>query len=625
MPTSFSSQLQEKLRAASSSHTTPGKLGSEGVNARSQPADAGANPSAPVVGLFIGTRRGMGVDYCGGSIGMKGVMCVVPGGGCSIQSHSLKKASLPDELNSDEKVVLLRSTKQDAVVLNRWWRKSAVDHVLDVVMTDTMSEEEWELTLAQPVATNAECVQLFQERVRSSEFAVTPRKKKQRYADDFVIDQPDEGWVKLSPGKSDESSDGNAFGSNLEVLKRRISEQTADANAFKSTIGSDVDMVEMEIAKLRNLMGARPSGALTLWEEFERMSLEVVSVTASQVSASKQLEESASEAARTVVQEEILSGDVYELLEPGYSFAARNTTVGSKVHGDVLEHRLQALESRSGSSVRTTQPSGSADRVAELERSLASAMTAISELKEITLSHKAELERTQAALATDHVTMNGETFASPLVVSAYVLKHRIAGSVLWFDAVSLCQIASHDVMDHTQALSEHANAKKAGYDNPLTAQIATSFQLTLPSLFGGSSGKSAVELGSSHPLPIFKTYVSWDDNSSTSARFTLETILVTVRDSLNTVITQSECSPQAQLLIRGMLQNSAMFLEKLFQFMQRFYCELTVVHKTDEVESWHLVASLVMQVFLDLAKVRGPARFVNVTVTKDIDVASTFM
>ena len=60
-------------------------------------------------------------------------------------------------------------------------------------------------------------------------------------------------------------------------------------------------MVEMEIAKLRNLMGARPSGALTLWEEFERMSLEVVSVTASQVSASQQLEESASSAARTAV------------------------------------------------------------------------------------------------------------------------------------------------------------------------------------------------------------------------------------------------------------------------------------------------------------------------------------
>jgi hypothetical protein len=152
------------------------------------------------------------------------------------------------------------------------------------------------------------------------------------------------------------------------------------------------------------------------------------------------------------------------------------------------------------------------------------------------------------------------------------------------------------MLDHTQALNEHANAKKAGYDNTLTAQIVTSFQLTLR-----------------------------DDNSSTSSGFILESILITVRYSLNTVIIQSECSPQAQLLIRGMLQNSAMFLEKLFQFMQRFYCELTVVHKTDEVESWHLVASIVKQVFLDLAKVWGPVRFVNVTITKDIDVASTFM
>ena len=59
--------------------------------------------------------------------------------------------------------------------------------------------------------------------------------------------------------------------------------------------------------------------------------------------------------------------------------------------------------------------------------------------------------------------------------------------------------------------------------------------------------------------------------------------------------------------------------------MQRFYCEITIVHKTEEIEQWHLVASIVKQVFLDLAKVRGPARFVNVTITKDIDVASTFM
>ena len=103
---------------------------------------------------------------------------------------------------------------------------------------------------------------------------------------------------------------------------------------------------------------------------------------------------------------------------------------------------------------------------------------------------------------------------------------------------------------------------------PLAAQIATSFQLTLPSLFGGSSGKSAVELGSSHPLPIFKTYVSWDDNSSTSSHFILESLLITVKASLNTVIIQSECLPQAQLLTCGMLQDSATFLEKLFQFMQ---------------------------------------------------------
>jgi hypothetical protein len=111
----------------------------------------------------------------------------------------------------------------------------------------------------------------------------------------------------------------------LEVLKRRISEQTADANAFKSTIRSDVDMVEMEITKLRNLMGARPSGALTLWEEFECMFLEVVSVTASQVSsASQQVEEAASSAARTVIQVFIPSLPGYFRVTPSQTTSTSN-------------------------------------------------------------------------------------------------------------------------------------------------------------------------------------------------------------------------------------------------------------------------------------------------------------
>ena len=84
--------------------------------------------------------------------------------------------------------------------------------------------------------------------------------KKQRYAEGFLSTT-----VKLFPGKSDESSDGNTFASNLEVLKRRISEQTADADASKSTIGSDVDMVETEIAKLRNLRRSHIMGGIRMY------------------------------------------------------------------------------------------------------------------------------------------------------------------------------------------------------------------------------------------------------------------------------------------------------------------------------------------------------------------------
>ena len=37
------------------------------------------------------------------------------------------------------------------------------------------------------------------------------------------------------------------------------------------------------------------------------------------------------------------------------------------------------------------------------------------------------------------------------------------------------------------------------------------------------------------------------------------------------------------------------------------------------------MASIIKQVFLDLAKVQGPARFVSMTITKDSDITSTFM
>ena len=79
---------------------------------------------------------------------------------------------------------------------------------------------------------------------------------------------------------------------------------------------------------------------------------------------------------------------------------------------------MQALESRVGSSVGT-MPAGYADRVvAELKQALALAQMAISKLKGITLSHKADLDRTEAVL--------------PLIMSQCMEKRSLPHQGCWY-------------------------------------------------------------------------------------------------------------------------------------------------------------------------------------------------
>ena len=165
-----------------------------------------ATASGPTVGLFLGNRRGIGINFCGGSVGSSGIrMCVapcIPGGGgrCNTKAHT-KKVSFPNELDPVEDGVFLLLPNCEVIRTDKWWRASFVGPVIDSHRQMTRSVEDWEvlLNMSSP-SMEPERVRLFDERVTQTRVGLTPRAKPTRY---HSVLSPELGvgnvWVDVSP------------------------------------------------------------------------------------------------------------------------------------------------------------------------------------------------------------------------------------------------------------------------------------------------------------------------------------------------------------------------------------------------------------------------------------------
>lgn len=110
-----------------------------------------------------------------------------------------------------------------------------------------------------------------------------------------------------------------------------------------------------------------------------------------------------------------------------------------------------------------------------------------------------------------------------------------------------------------------------------------------------------------------------------SQRAILEGLLDNTEESITTVVHSSDLSDHAKSLVTRFVSITSAFVVKLFAFMSRFYHELTVTYNTAAKESWHLVCSIVKQIFVDLALVRSRAKFITVGKTANETVASTYL
>ena len=158
------------------------------------------------------------------------------------------------------------------------------------------------------------------------------------------------------------------------------------------------------------------------------------------------------------------------------------------------------------------------------------------------------------------------------------------------DVVSILQAATQRVFDNAQAVMEGSNSIEAGFDNALQALVSTSYQIGLPTLYGGTSEDAVTTR--TNPLPVFADYESWDNISCTSTRTVTEENLKTTKDAVAELIAQSGMSERAKIVAERMLEKSVDFAEKLFSFKDRFYNELKNTYQTDEKEAWYLAAKL---------------------------------
>ena len=268
-----------------------------------------------------------------------------------------------------------------------------------------------------------------------------------------------------------------------------------------------------------------------------------------------------------------------------------------------------------------------------LRLELSTVWQANSAMNEKLKAQEAELKRTQAAMSTNQVTMDGLVFESSLRVASFVSTNRMSAMpVCCVDLVSFLQLASHEVVSHNQAVTEEAAAIKAGYDSHIQSVISTSFQMILPSFFGGASasitaksGTTSVEMKNIKPLPAFASFEEFDDHSTLSARATLEGRIPNAEGSLLSSINQSEMSDRAKAFVSRCVSASSLFLICLLTFMERFFQELTVSYHTTPAEAWHMVASIVKQIFVDMALVRSCAKFIHISSSDSERVASALM
>jgi hypothetical protein len=223
-------------------------------------------------------------------------------------------------------------------------------------------------------------------------------------------------------------------------------------------------------------------------------------------------------------------------------------------------------------------------------------------------SLEARVQDIEDQLHSQTVMIAGLTFKSQLLTRTWMTTNAPAAGayIYFFDAHGMPSLAA-DEADTTQAVLNFSHsAAKGGYASSEEAQVAASFKIALPAIFGSDSASTRVS-ADTQALPAFKVFEIWDpEDGYTGAkrRFDeqIKEVKATMLESVGDHLVGIGC-----MVAMECIQTTYAFLSKLSEWMSRQYKSLVARGGTKEA-CWGLICHRVRAIFWDLHKARIAGR-----------------
>jgi hypothetical protein len=184
-----------------------------------------------------------------------------------------------------------------------------------------------------------------------------------------------------------------------------------------------------------------------------------------------------------------------------------------------------------------------------------------------------------------------------------------SSSTFFLDIVPILQVAYRHGAGQRTELSDKRSPSLADYASDLEVCIATSFKLTLPSIFSGRATETSAVKGTTWTSQRETLGPPTSDiRSNTRERERIRKM----KSSYAARTTTLEVLEEAKLVTQTMLATSVAFLDALRAFLSVFYDELTNDEsKTTGKKASSLVCSIVRRVLDNIAVRRCLANFAN--------------
>ena len=291
--------------------------------------------------------------------------------------------------------------------------------------------------------------------------------------------------------------------------------------------------------------------------------------------------------------------------------------------GDLLEERLQALESR-GVAAGTLPPASglnwtfptqgvSAGTTATQQTTTAGGGD-VGALTERVRFLEAQVKDMQDELASQSVQIGSATFVSRTQVKAWMDLNQCPPRtcIFFLDALSMLALM-HGGSESAKSAAEFASiTKKVGYDSTDEALVVTSFNLELPEAFG-SLPRSGIAKDS-RVLPGLPTFREWDGGDGYLG---LKVELANKLSEFMAPMGQHyrHClSGEALITAMEMLGSSKLFISDLSTWVNTTYQDTRARTMASEKEAWSLISHCVRVIFKLLRDARASgARWTEAT------------